>query len=320
MRPSDRTWRPEQRHAALATGAAAGAARYAGLSIAAAIITIALKSGAYALTDSVGLLSDALESGVNLVAAALLLVVLRIAASPPDAEHEFGHGKAEYFASGVEGVLIFVAAAAIVASAIPRMLHPVPLQSIGIGLLVSAVASAVNLVVARRLKVAARVHHSIALEADAHHLMTDVWTSVGVIAGVGLVALTGWERCDPLVALAVAIHILWMGARLIRRSIMGLLDTAVPTAERDELERILARYRRDEGIEWHALRTRVAGMRRFVTLHVLVPGAWSVQRGHALCERLEGELAATRPGTTVLTHLEPLEDAASFADQGLDRP
>lgn len=293
--------------------------RYAWLSVAAALLTIALKTTAYMLTGSVGLLSDALESLVNLVAAGVLLVVLRIAAAPPDTGHEFGHTKAEYFSSGLEGALIFVAAAAIVASAVPRLLSPAPLEAVGLGLGVSAAASVVNLFVALRLRAAARKHHSISLEADARHLMTDVWTSAGVIVGVGLVALTGWERLDPIIALAVAVHILWTGWRLIHRSATGLLDAAVPAAERAALLEILARYERTEGMRWHALRTRQAGVRRFVTVHVLVPGAWTVQRGHDLCERLEHDLAATRPMTSVFTHLEPVEDERSFADQGLDR-
>jgi cation diffusion facilitator family transporter len=293
--------------------------RYAWLSIGAAVLTIALKATAYGLTGSVGLLSDALESLVNLVAAGVLLVVLRIAASPPDAEHQFGHSKAEYFSSGVEGALIFVAAGAIVFSAVPRLLSPQSLDAVGLGLATSVAASAVNLFVALQLRAAARRHHSIALEADAHHLMTDVWTSVGVVLGVAVVALTGWERFDPIIALAVAVHILWIGARLLRRSAMGLLDSAVPESERRELEAILDRHAAAHGVQWHALRTRQAGARRFVSAHVLVPGDWTVQRGHDLCEHIEHELAGTRPMTSVFTHLEPLEDARSFADQGLDR-
>jgi cation diffusion facilitator family transporter len=293
---------------------------YAWLSIAAALLTIGLKSTAYLLTGSVGLLSDAIESLVNLVAAAVVLVVLRIAMAPPDEEHEFGHGKAEYFSSGLEGALILVAAVAIIVSAVPRLFDPRPLDDVAIGLVVSAAASAVNLFVALRLRAAAREHHSISLEADAHHLMTDVWTSLGVILGVALVAVTGWERFDPIIAIAVAIHILWIAWRLLHRSAMGLLDTAVPVADRDALLAVLARYEREDGMHWHALRTRQAGARRFVSVHVLVPGAWTVQRGHDLCERIEHDLAATRSMTTVFTHLEPVEDARSFADQGLDRP
>ncbi len=293
--------------------------RFAWLSIAAALVTIALKTAAYLATGSVGLLSDALESIVNLVAAGFLLWVLRVAATPPDAEHEFGHGKAEYFSSGLEGALVFVAAAAIVASAVPRLLSPVPLESLRTGLAVNASAAVVNLAVAWRLRSAARTHQSIALEADAQHLMTDVWTSVAVIVGVALVGVTGWERLDPLVALAVAVHILWTGARLVRRSVMGLLDSALPAADRDEITAVLAAYEHSEGIGWHALRTRQSGARRFVSVHVLVPGAWTVARGHALCERIEREIVALRPPATVFTHLEPIDDALSFADQELDR-
>lgn len=298
---------------------AADHAQLAWLSIAAAVVTIALKAAAYLMTGSVGLLSDALESVVNLVAAIVLLVIVRIAASPPDAEHAYGHGKAEYFSSGLEGALIFVAAAAIIASAIPRLLSPEPLQALGLGLAVNASAAVINLVVAQRLRRAARELRSIALEADAQHLMTDVWTSAGVLVGVGLVAITGWARLDAVVALAVAIHILWTGARLVRRSATGLLDAAVPSSERAQIEAVLDQCVREQGIDWHALRTRQSGARRFVDVHVLVPGAWSVTRGHALCDRLERDIAAIAPQTTVFTHLEPLEDAISFADQGLDR-
>lgn len=298
---------------------APGHAQFAWLSIAAALVTIALKAAAYLMTGSVGLLSDALESVVNLVAAIVLLVVLRIAASPTDAEHEYGHGKAEYFSSGLEGALIFVAAGAIIASAIPRLLSPQPLQSLGLGLAVSAAAAVVNLVVAQRLRRAARELRSIALEADAQHLMTDVWTSAGVLAGVGIVAVTGWVRLDAVVALAVAVHILWTGARLVRRSAAGLLDAAVPANERAQIEAVLAECVRGHGIDWHALRTRQSGARRFVNVHVLVPGAWSVTQGHALCDRLERDIAAISPQTTVFTHLEPQGDALSLADQGLDR-
>lgn len=293
--------------------------RFAWLSIAAALVTVALKATAYLLTGSVGLLSDALESLVNLAAATLLLLVLRFASTPEDEGHPFGHGKAEYFSSGVEGALIVVAALAIFATAIPRLLEPAPLTSIGLGLGAGVLASVVNLLVALRLRAAARTHRSIALEADAHHLMTDVWTSAGVIAGVGLVALTGWNALDPLLAMGVAIHILVVGGRLIHRSLRGLLDAALPEAERAELVAVLDRHARESGGAWHALRTRQAGARRFVSVHVLVPGEWTVQRGHDLCEAIEHELAAIRSPTSVFTHLEPVEDERSFADQRLDR-
>ncbi len=300
-------------------GLVATPTRYAWLSIAAALATMGLKTAAYFVTDSVGLLSDALESSVNLAAALMVLLLLRVAAAPPDSEHEFGHGKAEYFSSGIEGALILAAAVAIIVAAVPRLLEPREIERLGFGAGLSIVATAINFAVARVLLVGARKHHSIGLEADAHHLMTDVWTSVGVLVGIAAVALTGWSRLDPLIAIGVALHILYVGSRLVYRSVMGLLDAAVPTAERAQLVEILERFERDAGIRWHALRTRVAGARRFVTVHILVPGDWTVQRGHDLCEEIEAALRTTRTLTTVFTHLEPVEDRRSFADQGLDR-
>jgi cation diffusion facilitator family transporter len=245
--------------------------------------------------------------------------MIGLATRPPDEEHAWGYNKAEYFASGAEGVLIFAAAIAIAWTSAQRLMAPRPLEQVGWGLAVSVLASLVNLGVARVLLGAGRRHHSIALEADAHHLMTDVWTSAGVLIGVGAVALTGWAIVDPLIAIAVAIQILWTGAKLVRRSAQGLLDRALPAAEQAALSAILARH---EGPEttFHAVRTRQAGARRFVTLHVLVPGAWTVRRGHAVCEAIELEIAAAVPNATVLTHLEAVEDPASFQDQGLDRP
>ena len=293
--------------------------RYAWISLGAAVATIALKGLAYALTGSVGLLSDAIESFVNLAGAAMALAMLTLAARPPDDEHHWGHAKAEYFASGVEGTLILGAALAIGYTAVQRLLHPQPLELAGVGLLISALASALNFVVARVLLAAGRRHESITLEADAHHLLTDVWTSVGVIAGVGAVALTGWVVLDPLVAIAVALNIVYTGLRLVRRSALGLLDTALPVAEAAELDAILARFRAADGVAFHAVRTRQAAARRFVTMHVLVPGEWSVQRGHALLERIEEEVRGALPNATVLTHLEPIEDPVSFDDQDLDR-
>lgn len=293
-------------------------ARFAWLSIAAAIVTIALKSAAYLLTGSVGLLSDALESVVNLVAALITLGMVSLAARPPDEDHAWGYGKAEYFSSGAEGALILGAAGAIVWAAIPRLQHPRPIESVGFGLAVSVAASLVNLVVARILLRAGRRHHSIALEADAHHLMTDVWTSAGVLAGVLAVALTGWQILDPLIAIAVAGQILWTGVKLVRRSAVGLLDRSFEPAEQAAVQAVLDR-RAGAAIQFHALRTRQAGARRFVTVHVLVPGDWSVHQGHALCEQLELEISAAVPNTTVLTHLEAVEDPASFQDQDLDR-
>ncbi len=291
--------------------------RFAWLSIAASIATIALKTVAWRLTGSVGLLSDALESVVNLAAAIMTLIMVGLAARPPDREHAYGHHKAEYFASAVEGVLILVAAAGIAWTSVGRLLHPRALEQVGLGLAVSVGASLVNLAVSRVMVRAGRRHHSIALEADGHHLMTDVWTSAGVLAGIGLVAATGWERLDPIVAIAVAANIVWTGVTLVRRSALGLLDTGLSADERAALDAVLARY--GDPVQFHAVRTRQSGPRRFVSLHVLVPGAWTVQRGHALLEDLEAAIRAALPNATVTTHLEPLEDPASFQDQGLDR-
>jgi len=293
--------------------------RFAWLSIAAALVTIALKLAAWRVTGSVGLLSDALESGVNLAAAVLTLLMLGLAARPPDETHAYGYSKAEYFASGAEGALIIAAAGAIAWAATRRLLAPEPIAAPGLGLLISAAASLVNLAVARVLLAAGRRHASIALEADAHHLMTDVWTSAGVIVGVGLVWLTGFTLLDPLLALGVAANIVWTGARIVRRSAFGLLDRALAAPDLAALLAVLERHGAPP-VQFHAVRTRQAGSRRFVSFHVLVPGDWSVRRGHELLERIEDDVRAALPGAHVLTHLEALEDPASFDDIGLDRP
>lgn len=293
--------------------------RYAVLSIAAAVATIGLKGGAWALTGSVGLLSDALESLVNLVTAVVTLFALAVAARPADEEHAYGHTKAEYFASGFEGALIVVAAISIAAAAIVRLLEPRPITEVGTGLAISIVASGINFAVARALFQAGRRYSSIALEADAQHLMTDVWTSAGVIGGVGAAAVTGWSWLDPAVALAVAVHIVHSGISLVHRSALGLLDTALPEETRAEITRILDARARTEGIRYHALRTRQAGAHRFISLHILVPGAWTVKRGHDLLEELEQEIRNAVPNSTVFTHLEPLEDPLSWADIHLER-
>ncbi|HSM92340.1 MAG TPA: cation diffusion facilitator family transporter [Anaeromyxobacteraceae bacterium] len=292
--------------------------RFAWLSIAAAIATIALKTAAWWLTGSVGLLSDAAESVVNLMAAAMTLMMLGVAARPPDEDHAWGHTKAEYFASAVEGGLILVAAAAIAWTGVDRLLHPRPIEQAGIGLAISTGASLVNFAVSRVLFRAGKRYHSIALEADAHHLMTDVWTSAGVLAGIGVVAVTGWQRLDPIVALLVAANIVWTGVQLIQRSTSGLLDIAITQEEQQTLQAILARYA-ERGVQFHAVRTRQAAARRFITMHVLVPGDWTVRRGHDLAEEIEQAICAVIPNANVMTHLEAVEDPASFADQGLDR-
>lgn len=299
--------------------ASTGLERYAWLSVAAALATISLKALAWWVTGSVGLLSDALESIVNLAAALLALSMLRLAASPPDEEHPYGFSKAEYFAAGIEGALIVLAAVGILASAIPRLIEPQPLQAPGLGLGLTVVASAINLAVALLLIRVGRQNHSIALEADGRHLMTDVWTSVGVLIGVALVFATGWLRLDPLVALAVAAHIVWTGIGLVRRSASGLLDAAIPRGDQDEVTRLFAEYSRRHGVAFHALRTRQAGARRFISFHFLVPDAWTVARAHQLSEEIEERIRSLVPNASVLTHIEPISDPASYDDQGLDR-
>ena len=288
------------------------------LSVAAAVATITLKTGAWLLTGSVGLLSDAAESVVNLVAAVVALVALRWAAKPADEDHAYGHAKAEYFSAGVEGALIFVAAVTIGAAAIPRLLDPQAIDHVGVGLVVSAAASAINLGVALVLLRAGRRHRSITLEADGRHLMTDVWTSAGVIAGVAAVALTGWQRLDPVIALLVAVNILVTGSRLVRRSVGGLMDQALSEPELEAIRQVLQPFER-EGVRFHALRTRQAGRRAFVSVHVLVPRVWTVQRGHDEVERVEGALRGRLSYATVFTHLEPIEDPRSYDDTSLDR-
>ena len=293
--------------------------RYAWLSVGAALVTIALKGLAWHVTGSVGLLSDALESLINLAAALLALSMLRLAAAPPDEAHPYGRYKAEYFASGIEGALIVLAAASIAYSAVPRLFAPLPLTAPVLGIALSALASAVNLAVALALLAAGRRAHSIALEADGHHLMSDVWTSVGVVAGVALVAATGWLVLDPLIALAVAAHIVWTGMKLMRRSFSGLLDAAIPQAERGEIGKIFDEYRRRHGVDFHALLTRRAGTRRFVSFHLLVPDEWTVERAHRLSEEIEERIRSLVPNAITLTHIEPISQPASYDDIRLER-
>jgi len=292
-------------------------AKWAWLSIAAAITTIALKSGAYLLTGSVGLLSDAMESVVNLVAAALALFAIRVASRPADDTHHFGHGKVEYFSAGAEGLMIVVAAALIVTSAVQRLLNPQPLEDLGIGLAITVLATVINGVVGFLVLGAGRRHRSITLVADGKHLLTDVWTSIGVVVGVGVVALTGWLALDSLVAIAVAINILWTGGVLVRHSTRGLMDHALPQPDVDllvaALQGVSGDYPPGE-VSFHAVQTRESGRERFVSMHVLVPGAWSVAAGHDLLERIEADVVSALPGTHVHTHLEPKEDPRSYEE------
>jgi cation diffusion facilitator family transporter len=289
--------------------------KYAWLSIGAAVATILLKTIAYLLTGSVGLLSDAVESLVNLVGAIVALIMLTIAARPADVSHTHGHSKAEYFSSGIEGVLILIAAISIAYAAIQRLFDPQPLEAVGIGLLVSTAASVINFVVARVLIGAGKRYDSITLEADGKHLMTDVWTSIGVIAGVAAVAITGWLRLDPIIALLVAINIVWTAIGLLRRSVRGLMDASLPEDELAVVVKVLEDHKA-QGVEYHALRTRQAAAQRFVSFHLLVPGSWTVQRGHALLDQIENEICQVLPGAQVTAHLEPLEDPVSFEDKG----
>ena len=292
--------------------------RYAWLSIGAAVLTILLKTAAYFLTGSVGLLSDALESLVNLAGGIMALAMLTVAAWPEDESHAFGHSKAEYFSSAFEGGLILIAAASIALTAMERLISPQPLEQVGIGLIVSLTASLINLGTALILRRAGRRYNSITLQANAQHLMTDVVTSAGVLVGVALVALTGWERLDPIIALLVAANIIWTGVRILRGAIAGLMDRSLPPEDLAAVQAALERHR-ENGIQYHALRTRESGARQFVSLHLLVPGRWTVHRGHRLAEAIEADLRGVLPSATVFTHLESLDDPASWDDQGLDR-
>jgi len=292
--------------------------RFAWLSIAAAVLTLALKTAAYLITGSVGLLSDAVESVVNLIAGFMALAMLKVAALPADEDHAYGHGKAEYFSSGLEGGLILVAAVSIGVATVHRLVSPRPLAALGVGIAVSVVAAFVNLAVAFLLLRAGRRYNSITLEANAHHLLTDVWTSGGVLVGVGVVAITGWQRLDPIVALLVAANIVWTGVRIVRRSILGLMDTALSAEDTAAVRKVLEGYATD-GVQFHALRTRQAGARKFMSMHVLVPGQWTVQRGHDLLERIEADIRHALPDAVVFTHLESLDDPASWEDQTLER-
>jgi cation diffusion facilitator family transporter len=287
--------------------------RYAWLSILAAVLTIGLKLSAFWLTNSVGLLSDALESLVNLVAAIVALAALEIAERPPDEEFAYGYSKVEFFSSGFEGGMILLAAGSIAVTAVPRLIQPQPLEQVNLGLGISVIASLINLGVARILTRAARRYGSITLEADAHHLMTDVITTGGVIAGVTLVNVTGWVRLDSLVALVVAGNILVTGFGLLRRSARGLMDVALTQSDQEAIENTLQPYG-NQGIKFHALRTRTAAARGFVSMHILVPGSWSVQRAHDIAERIEDEIRVKLPQVMVFTHVEPLEDPVSWQE------
>lgn len=301
---------------------------YGWLSIAAAISTIVLKTYAYLLTDSVGLLSDALESVINLVAAVIMLIVLHIAALPPDEGHPYGHEKVEYFSSGAEGVMILLAAIGIGMTAWERLWNPHTLQQLDIGIGISIIASLINLVVARILIKVGKQQRSITLESDGKHLMTDVWTTVGILVGIGVIfvanyfesslaiakqlGLNDWAILDPIIAILVAINIVWAGLQLIRRTVSGLLDAALSNDEQIKIIEVLDQFVCSDNIAYHALRTRYSGARRFMSVHILVQGNWTVQQGHDLVELIEQEIMAIFNNIDIDTHLEPIEDDASW--------
>lgn len=288
--------------------------KFAWLSIATGIIVFGLKIGAWWFTGSVGLLSDALESIVNIVAAFIALAALRAAAKPADPMHHFGRGKAEYFSAQIEGFMILVAALIIVVTAAERFLTPKPLEQVGWGLLISTVASLLNGAVALILIRAGKKNRSPVLDADGKHLMTDVWTSVGVIVGVGLVQLTGWDRLDAIVAMAVGINIIITGYHLLKESTSQLMDKSLSDEDHELIVDVLKQYESDE-VKFHALQTRESGRFRFISMHILVPGAWNIQRGHDLSEEIEAKIIAVLPHATVSTHVEPIEDPRSWEDE-----
>ena len=290
--------------------------RYGWLAVAAAFATILLKAGAWLVTGSVGLLADAAESLVNLVAAAVALIVLKVAARPADANHNFGHTKAEYFSAAVEGVMIFVAAISIVVFALQRLVFPQPIESLGIGLMISMIASVLNGAVALVLLRAGKRHHSITLTADGKHLMTDVWTSVGVLVGIVLVWVSGWDWLDPVIAIAVGINILFTGYGLVKESTEGLMDASLPERDNERLRMILTR-RAGAGIAFHQMRTRVSETRQFMDFHLLVPDDWSVKQGHDFLEDLSDEIVAEFPRMNVTGHIEPINDPRSYAHEGM---
>jgi len=288
-------------------------AKYVWISIAASIATIMLKGGAYYITGSVGLLSDALESFINLAAAVTALIMITIAMSPPDKDHPFGHSKAEYFSSVIEGSLILVAAVAIGVTSIEKIINPGELSDLGSGLAISALASVINLFTALILLRAGKRYNSITLEADAHHLMTDVWTTAGVIAGLVMVKITGFVILDPVIAILVAVNIVFTGVRIIKRSVSGLMDEALPEKELNLVKSVLDGYE-EQCITYHSLYTRKAASKNFIFLHLLMPGNWHISRGHEITKEIEVEIAKVLPDSDVFIHIEPLNDPDSFDD------
>lgn len=292
---------------------------YAWLSVVAAILTITLKIAVYLSTNSVSFLSDALESFINLAAALLAVWMIRVSERPPDDDHEFGHDKAQYFSSGIEGTLIFLAAIGIIIAALNRIFLPQPIENISFGLAISFVATLINLGVGQLLIKVGKQNDSIVLEADGHHLMTDVWTSVGIIVAIFIVSLTGWLILDPIFALLVALSIALTGYKLIRRSVLGLMDTVIDAKSSEKAIKILEKQSENLGITYHAFRTRKSGARKFIYFHLLVPDEWSVKKGHQLAHEIEEEIVQSIHNSVVFIHLEPLKDPLSMDDVELFR-
>ena len=282
--------------------------RFLWLSLGGAVVILGVKLAAAALTGSIGMWSDALESTVNVAAAGVALWALRLSAKPADHNHDFGHGKAEYFSAAVEGSMILVAAAVIIIGAVMRLLSPQPLENLGIGLVLLAIATAANLAIGLVLIRAGRRHRSITLEADGQHLLTDVWTSVGVLVAIGVVALTGLQWLDPAIALVVGANILFTGYKLVRRSVVGLLDGTLPPDEVDKVSQVLDEVARDPRVHIAQLRTRESGRQRFVYATVTVPGEWTVIRSHDLADAVEDAVDAALPGATTFVHIEPNDE------------
>lgn len=291
--------------------------KYAWLSIIAAIVTVLLKVASYFITGSVGLLSDAAESSVNLVAAIVALVALKVSIRPPDKNHNYGHSKAEYFSAGAEGAMIFVASVVILTTAVERLLRPRGLSNLGAGLVIMVLASVINGIAGAILISQGKKHHSTTLVADGHHLLTDVWTSVGVLVGVGLVALTGQQWLDPVVAILVGLNILITGWRLVVGAVRGLMDISLPQEDNAQIRSIIEEYMGDD-IEFHGLRTRESGNRSFMEYHLLVPGDWTVQQAHDFEEEIQMKLLERYPRMRVLAHVEPVGDPKSYDDVEFD--
>lgn len=288
------------------------------ISIVASILTISIKSAAYYITDSVGFMSDAMESFINLAAGIVAFRMLSISVRPPDKDHPFGHDKAEYFSSLIEGSLIVLAAIGIIYTAVNRLYNPQPLQELNIGMMLSIFATLINFVTARILLYFSRKHNSITLEADSHHLMADVWTTVGIIVGMFLVKLTNLQVLDPIMAILVAISIIYTGTKLVIRSTDGLMDTQISEKDLIEIRQILDTYKSRENIEYHALYTRQSSSKKFISFHLLFPGDMSVYQAHDMTKKIEKDIKEKFSYSDVFIHLEPINDPEAFDDGLID--